>query len=69
MMDCKRALQETSGDIEAAIDVMRKSGVAKAAKKAGRIAAEGTIVAKTAEKQGPSRVIGNQLRNRLRRQG
>ena len=52
MMDCKRALQETSGDIEAAIDVMRKSGVAKAAKKAGRIAAEGTIVAKTAENRG-----------------
>ena len=44
MMDCKKALQETAGDIEAAIDVMRKSGVAKAAKKAGRIAAEGTIV-------------------------
>ena len=44
MMDCKKALQETSGDIEAAIDAMRKSGVAKAAKKAGRIAAEGTIV-------------------------
>lgn len=44
MMDCKKALQETSGDVEAAIDAMRKSGVAKAAKKAGRIAAEGTIV-------------------------
>ena len=44
MMDCKKALQETAGDIEAAIDAMRKSGVAKAAKKAGRIAAEGTIV-------------------------
>ena len=44
MMDCKKALQETAGDIEAAIDAMRKSGMAKAAKKAGRIAAEGTIV-------------------------
>ena len=44
MMDCKKALQETDGDIEAAIDLMRKSGVAKAAKKAGRIAAEGAIV-------------------------
>ena len=44
MMDCKKALQETAGDVEAAIDAMRKSGVAKAAKKAGRIAAEGTIV-------------------------
>ena len=44
MMDCKKALQETAGDIEAAIEAMRKSGIAKAAKKAGRIAAEGTIV-------------------------
>ena len=44
MMDCKKALQETAGDIEAAIEAMRKSGVAKAAKKAGRIASEGTIV-------------------------
>lgn len=44
MMDCKKALQETEGDIEAAIEEMRKSGVAKAAKKAGRIAAEGNIV-------------------------
>lgn len=46
MMDCKKALLETAGDIEAAIDVMRKSGIAKAAKKAGRIASEGTIVIK-----------------------
>lgn len=46
MMDCKKALQEAAGDIDAAIDVMRKSGIAKAAKKAGRIAAEGTIVVK-----------------------
>jgi len=44
MMDCKKALEETSGDIEAAIEAMRKSGVAKAAKKAGRIAAEGTVL-------------------------
>ncbi len=44
MMDCKRALQESEGDIEAAIEAMRKSGVAKAAKKAGRVAAEGVIV-------------------------
>ena len=49
MMDCKRALQEADGDIEAAIDAMRKSGVAQAAKKAGRIAAEGVIVAAMAE--------------------
>ena len=41
MMDCKKALQETDGDIEIAIEEMRKSGAAKAAKKAGRIAPEG----------------------------
>ncbi|AYV14609.1 translation elongation factor Ts [Shewanella algae] len=46
MMDCKKALTETNGDIEAAIDNMRKSGAAKAAKKAGNIAAEGTILIK-----------------------
>ncbi|OGT32288.1 MAG: translation elongation factor Ts [Gammaproteobacteria bacterium RBG_16_51_14] len=46
MMDCKKALQDTAGDIESAIEAMRKSGVAKAAKKAGRIAAEGNIVIK-----------------------
>ena len=43
MMDCKKALQESNGDIETAIENMRKSGVAKAAKKAGRVAAEGVI--------------------------
>src|ERR1700674_2799625 len=41
MMDCKRALGETSGDIEGAVDWLRKKGLAAAAKKAGRIAAEG----------------------------
>ncbi|MDP5135911.1 translation elongation factor Ts [Rheinheimera baltica] len=49
MMDCKKALEETAGDIEAAIDAMRKSGLAKAAKKAGRIAAEGTIITRVAD--------------------
>jgi len=44
MMDCKKALQEVDGDIEKAIEEMRKSGIAKAAKKAGRIAAEGIII-------------------------
>jgi elongation factor Ts len=43
MMDCKKALKEADGDIEVAIEEMRKSGAAKAAKKAGRIAAEGII--------------------------
>ncbi len=43
MMDCKKALMETGGDIEAAIDWMRKNGMAKAAKKAGRVASEGIV--------------------------
>jgi len=43
MMDCKSALGETDGDMEAAVDWLRKKGLAKAAKKAGRIAAEGLI--------------------------
>jgi len=49
MMECKKMLQQTDGDIEAAIEEMRKSGQAKAAKKAGRIAAEGLIVISTAD--------------------
>jgi len=49
MMECKKALVETDGDIETAIDNMRKSGAAKAEKKAGRVAAEGVIVAKTSD--------------------
>ena len=44
MMECKKALTETNGDMEAAIDLMRKSGAAKADKKAGRVAAEGRVV-------------------------
>jgi len=43
MMDCKAALNETSGDMEAAVDWLRTKGLAKAAKKAGRVAAEGLI--------------------------
>jgi elongation factor Ts len=51
MMDCKAALVETSGDPEAAVDWLRKKGLAKAAKKAGRIAAEGLVgIALTATK-------------------
>ncbi|MCG7488642.1 translation elongation factor Ts [Vibrio sp. Of14-4] len=46
MMECKKALVETDGDIELAIDNMRKSGAAKAAKKAGNVAAEGAIIIK-----------------------
>jgi len=43
MMECKKALQETNGDIDAAAEYMRKTGLAKADKKSGRIAAEGLI--------------------------
>src|SRR3954466_10069155 len=48
MMDCKSALNESGGDIEAAIDWLRKKGLAKAAKKAGRVAAEGLIAVESA---------------------
>ena len=48
MMECKKALVEANGDIDLAIDNMRKSGQAKAAKKAGRVAAEGVIISKIA---------------------
>jgi elongation factor Ts len=51
MMDCKAALGESGGDLESAVDWLRKKGLAKAAKKAGRVAAEGLIgVALTANK-------------------
>src|SRR5438128_176880 len=51
MMDCKGALQETAADMEQAVDLLRKKGLAKAAKRAGRIAADGLIgVAVTATK-------------------
>ena len=43
MMDCKRALGETAGDLEGAVDWLRKKGLAAAAKKAGRVAAEGLV--------------------------
>ena len=49
MMDCKKALQETNGDIEAAVETMRKSGLAKADKKADRTAAEGMIIVRQAD--------------------
>src|SRR5580700_7730868 len=43
MMECKKALVETKGDLDAAAELMRKSGMAKADKKAARVAAEGTV--------------------------
>ena len=53
MMDCKAALTETSGDIESAIDWLRTKGLAKAAKKAGRVAAEGLVGVAT----GPGKAV------------
>jgi elongation factor Ts len=52
MMDCKIALSETGGDMEQAVDLLRKKGLAKAAKKAGRIAAEGLICMAVEGKKG-----------------
>ncbi|MES9811778.1 MAG: translation elongation factor Ts [Candidatus Thiodiazotropha sp.] len=57
MMECKKALVETDGDIDAAIEQMRKSGQAKAAKKAGRIAAEGVIVISFSEDCGQAAMV------------
>lgn len=48
MMECKKALVEVDGDIEAAVEMMRKSGMAKADKKAGRVAAEGVAMVEIA---------------------
>lgn len=47
MMDCKKALTETAGDLEAAVDWLRKKGLAAAAKKSGRVAAEGLVAVAT----------------------
>jgi elongation factor Ts len=52
MMDCKRALTESNGDLEAAFDGLRKKGLAAAAKKAGRVAAEGLVGVATAARTG-----------------
>src|SRR5206468_6725255 len=52
MMDCKAALTETDGDMTAAQDWLRKKGLSKAAKKAGRVAAEGLIGAVTSGTRG-----------------
>ncbi|RLK50725.1 translation elongation factor Ts (EF-Ts) [Alkalispirillum mobile] len=49
MMECKKALVETDGDLEAAVEHMRKKGLAKADKKSGRIAAEGIIASKRSD--------------------
>jgi elongation factor Ts len=57
MMECKRALVETDGDIEAAVEHMRKQGLAKADKKAGRIAAEGLVMIEVAANQNSAAIV------------
>ncbi|MGN1079265.1 MAG: translation elongation factor Ts [Alphaproteobacteria bacterium] len=52
MMDCKKALSEAAGDIEKAVDWLRKKGLASAAKKAGRVASQGLVAMKTNGKEG-----------------
>lgn len=57
MMDCKSALKETDGDIEAAVDWLRKKGLAKAAKKSGRTASEGLVAIATKEDGAGSKAV------------
>jgi len=52
MMDCKKALTEAAGDLEAAVDILRKKGLSAAAKKASRVAAEGMVVSGGDENRG-----------------
>ncbi len=57
MMDCKKALQESDGDFDKAIELLREKGLAKAAKKAGRIAAEGVVCAAVCQECGVGAVV------------
>ncbi len=52
MLDCKKALTESEGNIDKAVETLRKKGIAKAAKKSARVAAEGLVVAKSEGKEG-----------------
>ena len=67
MLDCKKALEETSGDFDKAVDWLRQKGLSKAAKKAGRVASEGTVYAYIHGEGAHWRSRRNQLRNRFRR--
>ena len=67
MMECKKALVETNGDLDAAAELMRKAGLAKADKKATRVAAEGVIVIERSRRRQACRDRRSQLRDRLRR--
>ncbi len=66
LMDCKKALTESSGDLDAAVDILRKKGQASAAKKAGRDAKEGVIAVHIATWSEGGRDCRNQLRNGFR---
>ncbi|MBQ1313478.1 MAG: elongation factor Ts [Clostridia bacterium] len=57
MMDCKKALQATDGDMEKAVDWLREKGLAKAAKKAGRVAAEGMAFARVCPQCGVGAIV------------
>lgn len=57
MMECKKALVETQGDLDAAIELMRKSGAAKADKKSHRVAADGAVVIRVAEDGGSAAAV------------
>src|SRR5210317_2213585 len=57
MMECKKALTETDGDIDAAVEHLRKSGQAQADKKAGRTAAEGLVVIKLSDDNKTAAVV------------
>ena len=63
MMDCKKALSETNGDVDAAIELLRKKGMAKAAAKGSRVAAEGVVGAHVAadNKSGDEREAGEAM--------
>ena len=69
MMDCKNALKETGGDIEAGVDWLRTKGLAAAAKKAGRVASEGFSFSLTVFRKkspAPAAMLGNQPKVPLR---
>ena len=66
MMDCKNALAETDGNLEQAVDVLRKKGLAAAAKRSGRVAAEGLVSSYIHAGGKTRRAARGQLRDRLR---
>ena len=57
MMDCKKALTETDGDMDKAVEILREKGLAAAAKKAGRIAAEGMVSACVNDQTGVGAIV------------